>query len=194
MESRILFLGPVGSGKTTAIRSVSNIQVVDTDARASNTAIEKKEKTTVAMDLGVIELEGGDRIVLYGAPGQERFDFMWEILIAQCEGIFLLIDHSAINPIKDLNYYLAALKKIAKSHLPLLIGITHADNVPINTLVEYEVHVNNLVDRCSCIACTPPVQRVDARNKADINAALITLAALIEVEIRFPNRICSDLQ
>ena len=67
MESRILFLGPVGAGKTTAVRTMSDIPVVDTDVLASDEVRTMKATTTVAMDLGVMELDGGDRIVLYGA-------------------------------------------------------------------------------------------------------------------------------
>ena len=36
MEWSVLFMGPVGSGKTTAIRSISDIEVVNTDEVATD--------------------------------------------------------------------------------------------------------------------------------------------------------------
>ncbi len=40
----------------------------------------KKVKTTVAMDYGTMTLDAKEKIHLYGTPGQERFNFMWDIL------------------------------------------------------------------------------------------------------------------
>jgi signal recognition particle receptor subunit beta len=191
MESRILFLGPVGAGKTTAIRAISDIKVVDTDAMASDSVSKKKQHTTVAMDLGVIELEGGDRIVLYGAPGQDRFDFMWEILLAQCEGVLLLLDHSSKAPLDDLKNYLSALNRIDKCHIPLLICITHTDSDNLNNIDTYENFLDNWDKKHTLSTCRPTVQLIDARKKNDIHAVLVTLAAQIEIEQRFPSRTCA---
>ena len=58
MEWSVLFLGPVGSGKTQAIRSVSDIDVVDTEALATDETAAVKQTTTVAMDVGVMMLGG----------------------------------------------------------------------------------------------------------------------------------------
>lgn len=191
MESRILFLGPVGAGKTTAIRAISDIKVVDTDALATDSVSEKKQQTTVAMDLGVIELEGGDRVVLYGAPGQDRFDFMWEILLAQCEGVLLLLDHSAKAPLDDLSHYIKSLNRINKGHIPFLICITHADSVSSKILEIYENFIDDWDRKNSFSNCRPTVQLIDARKKHDIHAVLVTLAAQIEIEQRFPIRTCT---
>ena len=47
---KIVFAGPVGAGKTTAIKSLSDIEVVSTDARATDDVKLMKATTTVAMD------------------------------------------------------------------------------------------------------------------------------------------------
>jgi hypothetical protein len=39
----------------------------------------RKDQTTVAMDYGVLALDGGVQLHLYGTPGQERFSFMWDM-------------------------------------------------------------------------------------------------------------------
>lgn len=77
MDWNIAVLGSVGSGKTTAIRAISDIEVVDTDVKPTDEdTLALKDTTTVAMDMGVMELGSGDRLRLYGAPGQDRFDFI----------------------------------------------------------------------------------------------------------------------
>ena len=90
MEWSILFMGPVGAGKSKAIQSISDIEVVDTDMMATDEVRHVKSRTTVSMDVGVLNLSGNDKLRLYGAPGQDRFDFMWDILLPQAKGIVLM--------------------------------------------------------------------------------------------------------
>ncbi|MEE9356953.1 MAG: ATP/GTP-binding protein [Sedimenticolaceae bacterium] len=75
---KIIFTGPVGARKTTAINAVSDTPVIMTDEVASDMTRTRKKSTTVAMDYGVMNLGSGERVHLYGTPGQERFNFMWD--------------------------------------------------------------------------------------------------------------------
>ena len=68
---KIIFTGPVGAGKTTAIASISDVPPIRTDESASDMTKNRKNTTTVAMDYGVMNLDGIERIHLYGTPGQE---------------------------------------------------------------------------------------------------------------------------
>ena len=49
-EHKILFTGPVGVGRTTAIAALSVDPPITTDARASDMTASTKSHTTVAMD------------------------------------------------------------------------------------------------------------------------------------------------
>ena len=80
-DHKIIFTGPVGAGKTTAISALSDTEIVCTNEAATDMTQDRKKETTVAMDYGIMKLAGGERIHLYGTPGQERFNFMWEILV-----------------------------------------------------------------------------------------------------------------
>jgi signal recognition particle receptor subunit beta len=192
VESRILFLGPVGAGKTTAVRAISDIEVVDTDVRASDEVAELKATTTVAMDMGVLQLNDGDRIVLYGAPGQDRFDFMWDILLQQSDAVLLVLDHSAADPLADLRRYHAALMQARSAQRrPMVLGVTHTDCAPHRPLDLYSGYLDAVRERCGCMACTPPIQPMDARKRSDVRAALVTLAAMLEVSQRFASRPCT---
>ena len=99
MEWSVLFMGPVGAGKTEAIRTLSDIEVVDTDVGATDETRLLKANTTVSMDVGVLNLGEGDKLRLYGAPGQGRFDFMWEILLEHAKGVVIMLNRVVKNPL-----------------------------------------------------------------------------------------------
>ncbi|WP_245391541.1 GTP-binding protein [Thioflexithrix psekupsensis] len=76
-EIKIVFTGSMGAGKTTAIAAISEIPVINTDVRATDpTTLQRKATTTVAMDYGELTLEDGQKLRLYGTPGQLRFEYM----------------------------------------------------------------------------------------------------------------------
>ena len=89
---KLVVSGPVGAGKTTFIQSLSEIPVVDTDEIATEDI--GKEKTTVAMDFGMFTLDGIP-MFMFGTPGQDRFDFMWEVLCEGALGLILLVSGQA---------------------------------------------------------------------------------------------------
>ena len=185
MEWGILFMGPVGAGKTQAIRTVSDIDVVDTDVRATDETAALKARTTVSMDVGVLNLGGGDKLRLCGAPGQDRFDFMWDILLAQSRGAVLLLKHDNPDPVSDLDHFLRALEsRLASRRMPLVVAVTHVDRWPQRPIGVYVQHLA----RRGCTACDgpPPVLEMDARNPDHVRTVLVTLTAMLEMAARFP--------
>ena len=80
-HNKIIFSGTVGAGKSTAIAALSDIPPVSTEAMASDETAKLKRTTTVAMDYGVLNLPDGEKVMLYGTPGQERFDFDHEYAV-----------------------------------------------------------------------------------------------------------------
>jgi hypothetical protein len=186
MDWKVVFMGPVGGGKTQAIRSISDIEVVNTDELATDETQSIKSHTTVSMDVGALHLAGTDKLRLYGAPGQDRFDFMWDILLAQSKGVILIINHSNPDPVADLEHYLQALEqRAAGRRFPVVIGVTHGDLKPSVPLDIYRDHLN--ARGCKASIVLPPVLDLDARNKNHVYAALVVMTALLEMAERFPN-------
>ncbi|EPR2967475.1 GTP-binding protein [Raoultella ornithinolytica] len=110
-DYKVILVGRSGSGKTTAIRSVSEINVVSTDVLASDRVDSEKETTTVGFDYGELTIPGGqNRMRLYGTPGQERFTFMRDILERGSVGILLLADNHRPDPLAETRSWLRALK------------------------------------------------------------------------------------
>jgi len=175
-QYKIIFSGPVGAGKTTAIKSLSDIEVVATEARATDKVKEIKENTTVAMDYGRINLDVETTVHLYGTPGQERFDFMWEILAQGALGLVLLIDCSVTSVIDDIDTYLTAFSKFSKNN-SVVIGLTRSDilNNTENLIPWDDIHQKLDDDELSI-----PIFEVDARNKDDMNTLLEALILSID--------------
>jgi len=69
---RIVVTGGVGAGKTSLIRTISEIEVVDTDKTATDEIAQLKEKTTVALDFGRLRIAPDQSLHLFGTPGQSR--------------------------------------------------------------------------------------------------------------------------
>lgn len=89
---KMVVTGPFSAGKTEFIQTVSEIDVVATEARISSEAERIKDRTTVAMDFGRITIDEDLVLYLFGTPGQRRFDFMWEILSEGMLGFVVLVD------------------------------------------------------------------------------------------------------
>ena len=122
---RLVVTGAVGSGKTTFIRTISEIEVVDTDRIATDDLALWKETTTVALDFGTLQFAPGMNLHLYGTPGQARFDFMWDILIRKAHAYIVLVAAHRPNQFqftRDLIDFMDGHGKI-----PMIIGITHTD-------------------------------------------------------------------
>lgn len=168
---KIIFAGPVGAGKTEAIRSLSDKEVVTTEEIASDDVKLMKKTTTVAMDYGIMKLDSGEQVRLYGTPGQRRFDFMWDILSENSLGLILLLNAENEDPVEDLAYYLDSFLPLIKSSA-LVVGVTHAENIPWDLhqrLSEY------LVGR----GIPANVSIVDARKRADMQQLVRSLVYMI---------------
>ncbi len=175
MENKIVFACPVGSGKTTAIGSVSDILVVGTEAKASDEVAQRKTSTTVAMDYGILNLDGGQKVHLYGTPGQDRFDFMWEILGEGAMGFVILIDSARPDPLADLEVYLKAFgKSIAKCGDAVVIGVTRTELNPEVDLLD------RFNERLSALKLNIPVFEVDGRIREDVKQMLLALLTLLD--------------
>lgn len=172
IQYKIVFAGPVGAGKTMAIRSLSDIDVVSTEAEASDEVRKIKRTTTVAMDYGVMRLGNGDQVRLYGAPGQKRFDFMWDILTENALGLVLLINETAADPVAELREYLEAFRPLIE-RTAVVVGVTHTDqgHAAARYLLIEEMQ------RQGIPAC---VMDADARSRPDVAMLVKTLLFSID--------------
>jgi uncharacterized protein len=143
---RLVVTGTVGAGKSTFIRSVSEIAVVDTDRKATD---------EVALHI-------------YGTPGQIRFDFMWEILIERAHAYILLV--AAHRP-KEFHQARRIMNFMNQQvQIPMIIGITHSDcdGAWSNEDVMVALGYQNDAQR-------PPVVLVNAEEEESVVGSLMAL-------------------
>ena len=174
-ELKIVFTGPMGAGKTTAIRAISDVPPVSTEVDNSDRVSCDKESTTVALDYGQLLLEDGTAVRLYGTPGQGRFSFMWEILCKGAIGVVLLIDGSSANALADLRTYAEDFHRLNPSQ-PLVIGVGRAADADGRQLDEY----SQVLTTRGIVA---PVFNVDVRQREDVLLLIETLLCILEVQV-----------
>lgn len=170
-EYKLLFAGPMGAGKTTAIAAISDEAPVRTEALNTDRTQNSKELTTVGFDYGEIALDAGDRLRLYGMPGQDRFNFMWRVASEGALGVVLLIDDSRKEPLADLELYVGAFRELADRGAMVIgigrLGVTHSS---------IEAYAAWLAQK----GLSLPVFSIDARRRDDVLLLLDALLYQIE--------------
>jgi signal recognition particle receptor subunit beta len=172
-EYKLLFAGAMGAGKTTAIAAISDHAPLATEALNSDRAQHSKHSTTVGFDYGEVALDGGDRLRLYGMPGQDRFDFMWKIASEGALGVVILADNTRPDPLADLALYVESFRDLAAS-AAMVIGVGRCEEgrVPIDAYARW------LAER----GLNVPAFSVDVRQREDV---LLLLDALLnQIETR----------
>lgn len=173
MEHKILFTGTMGAGKTTAIAAISEIEPISTDVRNTDSSV-NKAFTTVGLDYGEVTLDNGEKLRLYGTPGQTRYEFMWDILAKGALGLVILIDHSRPDPLADLDVYLSGFKDFI-SRSACVVGIGRMDKNPELTLEDYSRRMASQDARF-------PVLPVDVRQRDQVLQLLDLLMLQLEVQ------------
>ncbi len=158
---KIVFVGNVGSGKTTAVSVISETPVIGSEAKATEQdALHRKLTTTVGLEYGVAHIDD-TKLHIYGTPGQRRFDFMASIACKGASGMVVLIDNGHGKPLTELDYFLQFHSEFLKDH-PSIIGVTHYDDNNTETnLIEYHNYVRTN-------GFSSVVMRLDAREKNQV--------------------------
>lgn len=167
---KLVVTGAFNAGKTTFVKTLSEIEPVNTD-KATHSQGEQKVKatTTVALDYGKIKLSPGQTVHLFGTPGQDRFDFMRDILADEMHGFIFLIDSTDRPSLSQATDLLAAFKK--HKNVPYLLAVNKADRRGLSSDEIRQVLL--LPPRQPLVSCV-------ATNRASARAVVEQLVALIE--------------
>ncbi len=165
MATKLVFVGEMGAGKTTAIRSISDMEPISTEMPISDEdalqVSQDKTHTTVALDYSSIELGDGELLHVYGVPGQAYLDFMWPIVSEGAIGVIVLV--SALNP-RALPSTLTLLERF-RALAPeacFAVGVTCQDQVPSFAFAA-------LRDGLAAAGHRLPVMWVDAREAMQVD-------------------------
>lgn len=122
---KIAVVGGFGAGRSTMVRSVSEIRPLHTEEAMSAQArtpedsarVPAKTSTTVALDFGRITIDEHRVLYLFGTPGQERFRFLWDRLLAGTSGAVVLVDTRAVT---DAWY---AIERLEQYGTPYIVAV-----------------------------------------------------------------------
>ncbi len=125
-SAKLVFAGPVGAGKTTSIRSLSDSAPVSTEMPMTDGAMGDKTTTTVALDFSMILLDDGTPLHIYGLPGQEHFSHMRPIVLEGAVGVIVVLPGDSEDIEGACEHWLRSMRDIAPE-IALVIGITRTD-------------------------------------------------------------------
>src|SRR4051812_12486694 len=162
---KIVVTGPFAAGKTTLIRTISEITVLSTEKGITDETRSRKNDTTVAMDFGRITIDRDLVLYLFGTPGQDRFDFMWEILGEGMLGYVLLVDADREDSLQEAIGILAAFRKMAR--VPFVVALNRAEGLA----PEDEDRVRSVLALDEDVAVVP----CDATDRESVKAVLLAL-------------------
>jgi small GTP-binding protein len=171
---KVVVTGPFAAGKTTLIRTISEITVLSTERGITDSTRKRKAETTVAMDFGRITIDRDLVLYLFGTPGQDRFDFMWEILGEGMIGYLLLVDAEREDSVQEAVAILDAFRTMAR--VPYVVALNRAAG-------DDHALVENIRSRLG-VPSDVAVLTCDATDKESVKNVLLALlyAVLDEVE------------
>ncbi len=110
-DVKVVVFGKENAGKSTLIKAIEH-DAINID----------KNNTTVSMDYGKTVVSG-KKIHFYGTPGQERFDFMRDILSTGANIGIMVIDSTTNFSKMDTEL----LKEFRKKNIPCVVFINKTD-------------------------------------------------------------------
>ena len=158
---KVVVTGPFSAGKTTLIRTISEITVLSTERGITDSTRKRKAETTVAMDFGRITIDRDLVLYLFGTPGQKRFWYLWEDLALGSLGAVVLADTRRLaDCFPSLDYF-------EDLGLPFLVAVNCFDG--------RQLHQPDAVRRALDLDGNVPVVLCDARERTSARDVLIAL-------------------
>ncbi|MFD0307335.1 ATP/GTP-binding protein [Streptomyces sp. NPDC127119] len=166
---KVMIAGGFGTGKTTMVRSVSDIKPLTTEETLTQASadvdnligVADKQETTVSLDFGKIGLNDQLMLYLFGTPGQERFWFLWNGLFKGALGAVVLVDT------RRLASSFRAIEEMERQNVPFVIAL--------NVFPDSKDHPVEEIRDALDISPDIPVVACDARDRASSRDVLIAL-------------------
>lgn len=168
---KIVVTGPFNSGKTQFIKTISDIDVVNTERKITTEDRGIKAETTVAMDYGRTKLED-TTLFLYGTPGQTRFNFMWEILSSEMNAFVVLVDSTDKPSFPEAAELIEEFSSFV--NVPYLVVANKTD-------LPGAAHIND-VRRGTKAGANVTVMPCVATQKSSVRQVLLQMIALLKKE------------
>lgn len=166
---KVMIAGGFGTGKTTMVRSVSDIKPLTTEETLTQASadvdhligVADKTETTVSLDFGKISLNDSLMLYLFGTPGQERFWFLWNGLFKGALGAVVLVDT------RRLASSFRAIEEMERQNVPFVVALNvfpDSKDYPVEEIRD----ALDIPEHIPVVAC-------DARDRASSRDVLVAL-------------------
>lgn len=167
---KLVVTGPFGVGKTTLIRTLSEIPTLHTEevmtqssAGLDDTAgLPEKSTTTVAIDFGRLTVQDDLVLYMFGTPGQDRFLPLWEDIARGALGALVMVDT------RRLEDSFAVMDMVEEQGLPYTVAVNRFPDAP--------AHPDEVLRKHLDLDPRTPLVQCDARERRGGINALIALA------------------
>lgn len=170
MTIKVMIAGGFSVGKTTFIRTLSDIEPLTTEAVMTEHSVgidnageqsDRKINTTVAMDFGRSALQEGLWVYLFGTPGQDRFLFMWDDLVRGAVGAIVVVDTDR------LEQSFLAVDYFESRNIPFVLAVNCFDGIARHRLED--------VREAMSLEPHVPMVYMDARERQAATGAVVAL-------------------
>ncbi|MER5556458.1 ATP/GTP-binding protein [Streptomyces sp. NPDC002793] len=167
---KLVVTGPFGVGKTTLIRTLSEIPTLHTEEAMTQSStglddiagLPEKTTTTVAVDFGRLTVQDDLVLYMFGTPGQERFFPLWEDIARGALGALVMVDT------RRLEDSFAVMDMVEEQGLPYAVAVNRFPDAP--------AHADEVLRKHLDLDPRTPLVQCDARERRGSIDALIALA------------------
>ncbi|MFE4690542.1 ATP/GTP-binding protein [Streptomyces sp. NPDC056749] len=167
---KLVVTGPFGVGKTTLIRTLSEIPTLHTEEAMTQSStglddtagLPEKTTTTVAIDFGRLTVQDDLVLYMFGTPGQERFIPLWEDIARGALGALVMVDT------RRLEDSFAVMDMVEEQGLPYAVAVNRFPDAP--------AHADEVLRKHLDLDPRTPLVQCDARERRGSIDALIALA------------------
>ncbi len=162
---KVIVCGRYNAGKTTFIKNIDPEKFAGTEVDEIDLSsfLERGTTTTVGVEVNFLSLDGYE-FMFMGVPGQERFDFIWEIAGGNFDGIvFLHPSHEDPKSLERVINFFSKLQPYEKAVKRILITFPDAAQNPRSLLTTLK-NVNI------------PFEVIDPRDRSRVRAAAESIA------------------
>ncbi|WP_031088598.1 GTP-binding protein [Streptomyces sp. NRRL WC-3549] len=167
---KLVVTGPFGVGKTTLIRTLSEIETLHTEEAMTQAGeglddtagLPQKTTTTVAVDFGRLTVQDDLVLYMFGTPGQERFLPLWEDIARGALGALVMVDT------RRLEDSFSVMDMVEEQGLPYAVAVNRFPDAP--------AHPDEVLRKHLDLDPHTPLVQCDARERRGSIDALIALA------------------